>query len=73
VSIASLETARKSGISYLVNAHRPAQDTADATMLPMTVFYHRDWGFSWAECSSPMIQSKGFELHVTWLPINFFA
>jgi hypothetical protein len=71
--MASLETARKSGISFLVNAHRPAQDTADATTLPMTVFYHRDWGFSWAEFSSPMIRTKGFEMHVTWLPSRYFS
>jgi hypothetical protein len=58
---------------FLVNAHRPAQDAADATGLPMTVFYHPDHGFDCTNTTTPILRDKKTTQHVTWLPSNFFA
>lgn len=59
--------------TILVDAHRPAMDAANKTSLPMTVFYHRDYGFCWTATGSKVLREKETKLHVTWLPDNYFV
>lgn len=60
------------GTKFQADAHRPAQDAADAACLAQTVFYHADWAWNFAEATNPRLRRKGYELAVTWLPTNYF-
>jgi hypothetical protein len=57
---------------HLADAHRPAQDAADKTRLPQTVFYHPDHAFSWTNSGAGVLRDKQTMVRVTWLPSNFF-
>lgn len=58
--------------TILVNAHRPAMDAANATMLPQTVFYHPDHAFNNTNTSAAILRDKKTQQFVTWLPDNYF-
>jgi hypothetical protein len=58
---------------YLADAHRPAMDDANAIGLPQTVFYHPDYAFSNIHTISPILRDKKTNVHVTWLPDNYFV
>lgn len=55
-----------------VDAHRPAQDNADKSLLPQTVFYHPDWAYSSIATGSRILREKKTQQFVTWLPAKFF-
>lgn len=61
------------GAFYLIDAHRPAMDTADSSMLAQTVFYHPDHAHSFAPPGSKILRDRKAELHVTWLPARYFS
>ena len=58
--------------TVLVNAHRPAQNLANESGLPQTVFYHPDYAFTQTCAGSKILKDKKTEQFVTWLPDNFF-
>ena len=60
-------------VTHLVDAHRPAIDTADSTSLPMTVFYHPDWAYSHTNTEATILRDKQTKQFVTWLPSKYFA
>ena len=67
--MANLQSSAKS----LVDIHRPAQDAATETSLPMTVFYHPDWAYSYAESGARILRDKKTEKFVTWLPATYLG
>ena len=61
-------------MDHLVDMHRPAQDAADKSWLPQTVYYHRDEGFSYTcAVGSKILRDRKTEQFVTWLPSNYFV
>jgi hypothetical protein len=60
------------GAKFRCDAERPAQDLADAIGLPQTVFYHPDHAWNCTHAMAKILRDKQTELHVTWLPSNYF-
>ena len=56
----------------LVDAHRPAMETANKTGLPQTVFYHPDWAYAHTVHGSKPLKDKTTAQYVTWLPEKYF-
>ena len=57
---------------YRIDAMRPAQDAADETWLPQTVFYHSDWGWTHTSSGARILSDKQTKVAVTWLPARYF-
>jgi hypothetical protein len=59
---------------FAVDANRPAQQLADETGLPQTVFYHPDYAHSCAVNGAAILRDRRHTKQiVTWLPSNYFV
>lgn len=60
------------GAMYLVNAQGPAQEAADSGGMPVTVFYHKDYGYNFTNPHAKILKDRNTEKFVTWLPARYF-
>jgi uncharacterized protein YyaL (SSP411 family) len=62
----------KWGCMYRADADRPAQEAADQSGLPLTVFYHPDHAHSYTNTFATILRDRKTVKFVTWLPSQYF-